>query len=73
MAKFGFLGILLISIALFGSCSNNGGLKSSNSVMPVHSSDQQGSSQNPTALILQAGSPTCAKTLTKLPITTFRL
>ena len=45
MAKFGFLGILLISIALFGSCSNNGGLKSSNSVMPVHSSDQQGSSQ----------------------------
>lgn len=45
MAKFGFLGILLISIALFGSCSNNGGLKSSNSVMQVHSSGQQGSSQ----------------------------
>ena len=33
MAKFGFLGVLLISIALFGSCSNN--LMESSSRRPV--------------------------------------
>lgn len=38
MAKFGFLGILLISIALFGSCSNNVVQRSSAPAAPAVSS-----------------------------------